>query len=334
MPKLISLEQAEQLSVKEVHDLYRRYVNRSQVNLMTSFGFGRELVDHAEGAIIHTRDGRQILDFTGGVIVELHNPAEVPVERVRSTLDEAGYVNVQVQGSGGGARELIIRVPPQQAETTQNPNEVANAILERLQKVDPGFELRSPPDFVSGQVGEELTEQGGLAMLFTLIMILIYVGFRFQWKMAAGTVFAALHDPIVIFGFFAATQMTFDLPGLAAILAVIGYSINDTVVVFDRVREVFHTKRKASTAEMLDAALNQTLSRTLMTSFSTLFVVASLYIFGGETLEGFAAAIIVGVVIGTYSSIFIAASIALDLKLTAADLMPQQKDTSELDALP
>jgi preprotein translocase subunit SecF len=284
-------------------------------------------------ALLATRGLNLGLDFTGGVIVEVDNPAELAVQRVRDALDDAGY-NVQVQASGGSARELIIRVPPQEAEKTQNPNEVAAAILGTLQKADPGFALRGSPDFVGSQVGEELTEQGGLAMLFTLIMILIYVGFRFQWKMAAGTVFAALHDPIVIFGFFSVTQMTFDLSVLAAILAVIGYSINDTVVVFDRVREVFHTKRKATTAEMLDAALNQTLSRTLMTSFSTLFVVASLYIFGGETLQGFAAAIIVGVIIGTYSSIFIAAALALDLKLTAADLMPEQKDTSEVDALP
>jgi preprotein translocase subunit SecF len=284
-------------------------------------------------ALLATRGLNLGLDFTGGVIVELNNPGDVSVQRVRDALDEAGYT-VQVQATGGSARELIVRVPPQEGQTTQNPNEVAAAMLDTLKKVDAGFALRGSPDFVGAQVGEELTEQGGLAMLFTLIMILIYVGFRFQWKMAAGTVFAALHDPIVIFGFFSATQMTFDLSVLAAILAVIGYSINDTVVVFDRVREVFHTKRKASTAEMLDAALNQTLSRTLMTSFSTLFVVASLYIFGGETLQGFAAAIIVGVVVGTYSSIFIAAALALDLKLTAADLMPQQKDDSEVDALP
>ena len=284
-------------------------------------------------ALLATRGLNLGLDFTGGVIVEVNNPAEVSVQTVRDTLDKAGY-NVQVQATGGSARELIIRVPPQEAETTQNPNEVAAAIVGALKTADAGFELRGSPDFVGGQVGKELTEQGGLAMLFTLIMILIYVGFRFQWKMAAGTVFAALHDPIFIFGFFAATQMTFDLSVLAAILAVIGYSINDTVVVFDRVREVFHTKRKASTAEMLDLALNQTLSRTIMTSFSTLFVVATLYLVGGETLRGFAAAIIVGVIIGTYSSIFIAAALALDLKLTAADLMPQQRDDSEVDALP
>ena len=151
-------------------------------------------------------------------------------------------------------------------------------------------------EVVGPQVGEELTEQGGLALLFTFIGILIYVGFRFEKKMAAGTVLAAMHDPIVILGFFAATQMTFDLSVLAAVLAVIGYSINDTVVVFDRVREVFLRERKATPTEVLNTALNQTLSRTLMTSFSVLFVVVSLYLFGGETLKGFSLAIIVGVV--------------------------------------
>ena len=152
--------------------------------------------------------------------------------------------------------------------------------------------------------------------------------------MAAGTVLAAIHDPIVILGFFAATQMTFDLSVLAAVLAVIGYSINDTVVVFDRVREVFLGTRKGSPIEMLNLAVNQTLSRTLMTSFSVLFVVVSLYLFGGETLKGFSIPIIVGVLIGTYSSIFVAASLAYDMKLKAQDLMDIKKSDPELDALP
>ena len=287
----------------------------------------------ASFALLATRGLNLGLDFTGGVILDVDNPSAIAEQRVRDSLNAAGF-DVQVQATGGSPRELIIRVPARATEGVQNPNEVANAIVAELKKVDAAIELRGSPDFVGGQVGEELTEQGGLAMLFTMIMIMIYVGFRFQWKMAAGTVFAALHDPIMIFGFFSLTQLTFDLSVLAAVLAVIGYSINDTVVVFDRVREVFHTKRKATTAEMLDAALNQTLSRTLMTSFSTLFVVGSLYVFGGETLRGFAIAIIIGVVVGTYSSIFIAAALALDLKLTAADLMPQQDEKSEVDALP
>lgn len=270
------------------------------------------------------------IDFTGGVVLEVSNPSGIDEQQVRDALDAAGF-DAQVQAIGGPARELMIRVLPESGE--QDTNKVGNAIVEALRSIDPTIELRRA-DVVGPQVGAELAEQGGLAMLFTLIMILIYVSFRFQWKMAAGTVLAAIHDPIVILGVFSLFQLPFDLSVLAAILAVIGYSINDTVVVFDRVREVFHTKRKASTAEMLDAALNQTLSRTLMTSFSTLFVVGSLYVFGGETLKGFSLAIIIGVVVGTYSSIFISAALALDLKLTAADLMPQQKEDSEIDALP
>jgi preprotein translocase subunit SecF len=202
-----------------------------------------------------------------------------------------------------------------------------------LLAADPGVVLRRT-EVVGPQVGEELSEQAGLALLVTFLLILVYVGWRFEKKMAAGTVFAALHDPIVILGFFSATQMTFDLSAVAAVLAVIGYSINDTVVVFDRVREVFHIMRKASPSEVIDAAVNQTLSRTLMTSFSTLFVVVSLYLVGGEALKGFSVAIIVGVVVGTFSSIFVAGALALDMKLNILDLIPVKKEDADLDALP
>jgi preprotein translocase subunit SecF len=269
------------------------------------------------------------IDFTGGVVLEISNPSGLDEQRVRDTLANAGF-DAQVQALGG-ARELMVRVLPEEGE--QDTNKVGNAIVEVLRAVDPAIELRRA-DVVGPQVGDELAEQGGLAMLFSLIGILIYMSFRFQWKLSAGTVIAAVHDPIVIVGVFALFQLPFDLAVLAAILAVVGYSINDTVVVFDRVREVFHTKRRATTAEMLDLALNQTLSRTLMTSFSTLFVVGSLYVFGGEALKGFSLAIIIGVVVGTYSSIFISAAIVLDMKLTPADLMPAEKETSEVDALP
>jgi preprotein translocase subunit SecF len=269
------------------------------------------------------------IDFTGGVVLEISNPSGLDEQRVRDTLANAGF-DAQVQALGG-ARELMVRVLPEEGE--QDTNKVGSAIVEVLRAIDPAIELRRA-DVVGPQVGDELAEQGGLAMLFSLIGILIYMSFRFQWKLSAGTVIAAVHDPIVIVGVFALFQLPFDLAVLAAILAVVGYSINDTVVVFDRVREVFHTKRRATTAEMLDLALNQTLSRTLMTSFSTLFVVGSLYVFGGEALKGFSLAIIIGVVVGTYSSIFISAALVLDMKLTPADLMPAEKETSEVDALP
>ncbi len=269
------------------------------------------------------------IDFTGGVVVEVGYPGSVDLDRAREAVEAAGFESPAVQ-TVDSSREIMVRVMPNEGEDV---NQVAEHILTALRTVDPGAQLRKK-DVISAQVGEELAEQGGLAMLFTFIMILIYVAFRFEKKMATGTVLAAMHDPFVILGFFSVTQMTFDLAVLAATLAVIGYSINDTVVVFDRVREVFQRMRKATPMQVLNAAVNETLSRTLMTSFSTLFVVGSLYVVGGDALKGFSMAIIVGVVVGTFSSIFIAAALALDLKLKATDLMPPQKDTSELDAIP
>jgi preprotein translocase subunit SecF len=268
------------------------------------------------------------IDFTGGVVVEVAYPAAADIDRARAALAAAGFRDAQVQ-SFGSSRDLAVRVIPE----GEDVNKVSERIREALSASDPGVEVRRT-EVVGPQVGRDLTEQGGLAMLFTFIGILIYVGFRFEKKMAAGTVLAAMHDPIVILGFFSATQMTFDLAVLAAVLAVIGYSINDTVVVFDRVREVFLLMRKATPTEVINAALNQTLSRTLMTSFSVLFVVVSLYLFAGATLAGFAIAIIVGVVVGTYSSIFVAGALSHDMKLKAQDLMSVKKHDPELDALP
>jgi preprotein translocase subunit SecF len=269
------------------------------------------------------------IDFTGGVVVEINYPAAADVDAARATLAQAGFPDAQVQ-TFGSSRDLAIRVL---ARAGEDVNQVGARVGDALRAATPGVEVRRT-EVVGAQVGEELTEQGGLAMLFTFIGILIYVGFRFEKKMAAGTVIAAMHDPIVILGFFAATQLTFDLSVLAAVLAVIGYSINDTVVVFDRVREVFLLMRKSPPIEVLNKALNQTLSRTLMTSFSVLFVVVSLYLFGGETLAGFSIAIIVGVFVGTYSSIFVAGALALDMGVKAQDLMRVKKEDPELKALP
>lgn len=269
------------------------------------------------------------IDFTGGVVVEVNYPGTADVDRARAALAKVGFAEAQVQAFGS-SRDLAVRVTPEAGEDVR---EVSGRVAEALRSVDPGVQVRRT-EVVGPQVGEDLTEQGGLAILFTFIGILIYVGFRFEKKMAAGTVLAAMHDPIVILGFFAATQLTFDLSVLAAVLAVIGYSINDTVVVFDRVREVFLQMRKVTPTEVLNTALNQTLSRTLMTSFSVLFVVVSLYVFGGETLKGFSIAIIIGVLVGTYSSIFVAGSLALDMGVKAQDLMVIKKEDPELDALP
>jgi len=280
-------------------------------------------------ALLATRGLNLGIDFTGGVVVEVNYPSAANVDLAREALDEAGFAEAQVQAFGS-SRDLAVRVTP---EANEDVNEVSKRVAEALGKVDPGVEVRRT-EVVGPQVGEDLTEQGGLAILFTFVGILIYVGLRFEKKMAGGTVLAAIHDPIVILGFFAATQLTFDLSVLAAVLAVIGYSINDTVVVFDRVREVFLEMRKVTPTQVLNAAINQTLSRTLMTSFSVLFVVVSLYVFAGESLQAFSIAIIIGVIVGTYSSIFVAGSLALDMGVKAEDLMTVKKDDPELDALP
>jgi preprotein translocase subunit SecF len=269
------------------------------------------------------------IDFTGGVVLEFAFPQTADLDRIRTALEDAGYRDAQVQNFGT-SRDIMVRVLPREDRDT---NQISAEIQEKLRALDPAVELRRT-EVVGPQVGKELTEQGGLAILFTFVMILIYVGFRFEKKLAAGAVLAAMHDPVVILGFFAATHITFDLSVLAALLAVIGYSLNDTVVVFDRARENFLAMRKATPSEVLDASVNQTLSRTLITSGATLLVVLVLLTVGGETLKGFSVALLVGIVVGTYSSIYIASAIALDMKLTARDLMPPQKDTSELDALP
>lgn len=270
------------------------------------------------------------IDFTGGVVLEVGYPRAVDLDRARAALAQAGYPDAQAQLIGASGQELLVRVGPRQGKDI---NAIGVEVAAALQRVEPAAELRRT-DVVGPQVGQDLSEQGGLALLFTFLLILIYVGFRFEKKMAAGTVLAAMHDPLVILGFFSLTQLTFDLSVLAAVLAVIGYSINDTVVVFDRVRETFHGMRKTPPAQVIDTAVNATLSRTLMTSFSTLFVVGSLYLFGGETLKGFSLAIIVGVLVGTYSSVFIAGALALDMKLNILDILPPAKEKDEVDAMP
>ena len=270
------------------------------------------------------------IDFTGGVAIEVNYPQAPDHDRVRDALEAAGFTEALVQ-SFGSSRDLMVRVMVPEGE---NVNEVSARIQEILRSADPDAEVRRT-EVVGPQVGRDLTEQGGLALLFTFIGILIYLAFRFEKKMALGTVIAAIHDPLVILGFFSLAQIPFDLSVLAAVLAVIGYSINDTVVIFDRVREIFlGTRKGASNKDMLNQAVNQTLSRTLMTTFSVLFVVVSLYLFGGETLKGFSAAIIAGVFVGTYSSIFVGVALAYDMKLKPQDLLEIKKSDPELDALP
>jgi preprotein translocase subunit SecF len=269
------------------------------------------------------------IDFTGGVVLELGFPQAADLEQVRGALGKAGFSHAAVQ-SFGTSRDVMVRLLPQEGEDT---NQVAQKVLGAIKSYEPNVELRRT-EVVGPQVGSELANKGAMAVLFTFVLILAYVALRFQWKLGVGSIVAALHDPIVILGFFSETQMTFDLPSLAAILAVIGYSLNDTVVVFDRIRERFQSSRKDTPAQVIDSAINETLSRTIMTHLTTMITIVSLLVFGGEVLRGFSVALAIGVIVGTYSSIYIASAIALDLKLTARDLMPAQREKGDVDALP
>ncbi len=268
------------------------------------------------------------IDFTGGIVIEAGYSGPADLERTRAALAQAGLGSAQVQ-SFGVASDILVRLPPAEGKEAQDVTQRAS---DAIRSLDAAAEIRRV-EAIGPQVGRELTEKGATAMLMTLLFIGLYVVMRFQWKFAVGAILAALHDPFLVVGFFALTQMTFDLPVLAAILAVIGYSLNDTVVVFDRVRERLLSMRKAPPVEVMNRAINETLSRTLMTSITTLIVVVSLLLLGGETLHGFAVALIVGVLVGTYSSIYVAGAAALDLGLSQRDLMPPEK-RSEADALP
>ena len=269
------------------------------------------------------------IDFTGGVVLEMSFPQAADLEKVRESLDKAGYGEAVVQ-SFGTPRDVLVRMLP---EAGTDNNALGRKVLTAIQAENPGVELRRT-EVVGGQVGAELAEKGALAVLFTFFFIMLYVWMRFQWKLGVGAIVAALHDPIIILGFFAVTQMTFDLPSLAAILAVIGYSLNDTVVVFDRIRERFVSMRKGTPEQVMDASINETLSRTIMTSLTTMLTVFALLFFGGEILRGFSTALTIGIVVGTYSSIYIASALALDLKLTARDLLPVQKEKDAVDDMP
>ncbi len=270
------------------------------------------------------------VDFTGGVVVETNFPQAPNVEALRAGLANAGVVGAQVQNFGS-SRDILVRLPP---DPNAKGDQIGAHILEIFGKTDSGVKLQRT-EVVGPQVGQELFVKGGWALFATLIGILIYVLFRFTPKLALGAIFAVLHDPICVVGFFALTQMTFDLTAISAVLAVIGYSLNDTVIVFDRIRERARTSRKLSIAQVIDESINQTLSRTLMTKLVTLLVVVALLIFGGETLRGFSAALVIGIIAGTYSSIYISAALALDIGLRTDDLL-ERKATKpeEIDGLP
>jgi len=263
------------------------------------------------------------IDFTGGTLIEVGYSEDANLEQVRAALVENGFGDSSVQ-QFGTPRDVLIRLAGggEEGEGARLSNDVFNA----LSKVaDSEVELRRV-EFVGPQVGDELTEDGALAVLVALIAILMYVAMRFEWRFAVGSVIALVHDVVITVGIFALLQIEFDLPVLAAVLAVIGYSLNDTIVVFDRIRENFRKMRKGTPVGIVNQSLNETLSRTLVTSLTTMLVLLALFFLGGEIIHGFAFALLIGVLIGTYSSIYVASTSILMLGVSKADLMPVKKE--------
>ncbi len=280
------------------------------------------------------------LDFTGGTLVEVRYAEQVGVEDLRQQLSDSGFENATVQYFGT-TRDVMVRVPT--SERSGNAAQLSSELVESLrapysetlvetatenvqncrkadQSVDECFVQMRRVEFVGPKVGQELTEQGGLAMIYALIGILIYVAWRFEWRFAVGAVAALVHDVLVTVGIFSIFQIDFSLAVLAALLAVIGYSLNDTIVVFDRIRENFRRSKHGTAIEIMNRSINQTLRRTILTSLTTLFVVLTLLIFGSEVIRGFSVALLIGVLVGTYSSIFIASPVVLGLRISRADM--------------
>jgi preprotein translocase subunit SecF len=264
------------------------------------------------------------LDFTGGTLVEVKFVDPVVAEDVRISLAKAGIVDAVAQHFGS-ERDVLIRVPPQKGESEALLGDHLRGALSDAYK---GVEMRRS-EFVGPAVGAELRETGGLAVLAALGAVMAYMMFRFTSKFGIGAVVALIHDVVVTVGAFSVFQWTFDLPTLAAVLAVIGYSVNDTVVVADRIRENFRKMRKGTPLEIVNLSLTQTLDRTLMTSFTTLLVVVALFLFGGDTVRGFSIALIVGIVFGTYSSTYVAAAIVLAMGNTREDLLIPEKNAKD-----
>ncbi|MBT7952468.1 MAG: protein translocase subunit SecF [Gammaproteobacteria bacterium] len=290
--------------------------------------FSAVLLTVALGSLF-TRGLNLGIDFTGGTLVEVGFSESVELESVRSTLAGTEFNEATVQYFGS-ASDVLIRVAPKEGK---NSATISTELMNLLRGVGEQAELRRQ-EFVGPQVGEELTEEGGLAMLAALAMIMLYVALRFQMRFSAGAIAALAHDVIIVMGFFSLTQLNFDLTVLAAILAVIGYSLNDTIVVFDRIRENFRRMRKEEPFDVINISLNQTLSRTIITSLTTLLVLGALFFVGGEIIHSFSAALLVGVLIGTYSSIYIASPVTLALGVSKQDLMPVEKEGADLPDSP
>jgi len=263
------------------------------------------------------------LDFRGGIEVELGYTQTAKVEEIRKTLSSSGYKDAIVTEIGSDGQNVTIRISE---KDNTSKVEISNEVISILEtKTDDEFEVRRR-EFVGAKVGEELREDGGIAMLIALAGIMVYVMLRFEWRFALGAITALIHDVGITLGFFSFFKINFDLTVLAALLAVIGYSLNDTIVVYDRIRENFRKIRKGNTLQVTNTSLNQTLSRTLMTSVTTLFVLLAMYFFGGELIRPFAIALIIGVLVGTYSSIYVASSMVLALNIDRSHLMPVTKE--------
>ncbi|MBU1192835.1 MAG: protein translocase subunit SecF [Gammaproteobacteria bacterium] len=267
------------------------------------------------------------IDFTGGTLIEVAYPEAADLNAVRGAL-AGDFSDAQVQHFGS-ARDVLIRIAPRDESSAA----LSERVLQALKAGPAGVEMRRI-EFVGPQVGQELAEKGGLAITYALLGILIYVALRFEYRFAIGAIVATVHDVIVTIGIFSLFQIEFDVTVLAAVLAVIGYSLNDTIVVFDRIRENFRRIRKATPTEVIDASINETLSRTIMTSVATLLVVVAMYFFGGKVIHGFSLALIIGIFIGTFSSIYVASATVLALGLSKADLMPVKKEGAEVDSTP
>ena len=292
------------------------------------------------------------IDFTGGTLVEVSYKDSVTVERVREQLKSAQFDGARIQYFGT-SRDILVRLP---VGTVENSAGISSEIMETLRLPYLETVAESPQggvqqcvselglgeckvqmrrvEFVGPQVGGELTEKGGLAMIYALIGILIYVAWRFEWRFAVGAVAALVHDVLITISIFSLFGLEFSLPVLAALLAVIGYSLNDTIVVFDRMRENFRKMRKGGVLEVMNSSINQTLRRTILTSLTTLLVVVTLLLSGGEVIKGFSFALFIGILVGTYSSIFIASPVVLGLGISREDMLPVKKEEAEADGLP
>jgi len=279
---------------------------------------------------LYTRGLNLGIDFTGGYLIEVGYSESVELEPVRKALAASEYADALIQHFGT-SKDVLVRIAPRDGV---NSASISDDVLHILKNTSSDKVEMRRIEFVGPQIGEELREQGGLAMLIALFCIMIYVGLRFQMKSALSAILALIHDVVITIGVFSVVQMPFDLSVLAAILAVIGYSLNDTVVVLDRIRETFRTQRKGDAVDILNMSINGTLSRTIITSFTTLLVLIALFMLGGEVIHGFAFALIVGVFIGTYSSVYVASNSLVLMSVTKHDFLEHAKENEEIDDMP